>query len=551
MTTKKVTATTATEPASATAAIYITIAVLLVFALFSFFLRGGLSVEEKLPSGDSAWTIAVSHQVEVHEKGAAIYISPPWDTRYSRLFSQSLSHNGLRQKRTKTDNKRDILLIAPEIGKYKIETNFSVHVSSLLRSEPKKISLPENNRSQWLSSSAGVTVETSFTTGIVDRLSKDSTSSDETIEKLFNYVSNNIRIRKGASSDSEKALFKKQASVLGSNHVLLALLRTAHLPARLVTGVNLQAPSAEQPFYWVEVYDAETWIPLDPVHGYLRNLPVFYIPVRKGDEPLVITEKATVKSTTWKIDTVSTPRGLSVSDTRKLSDIFDLNRLSPANRENLGILLLLPLGVLATEIMRQLMGIRTYGTFTPSLMALAVVHVDRTTAIVVFLLVTIIGITIRSYLPNLNLQRTARLAMVFTLVSISMALVMSGFIYFDPGVDSIVVLLPVVVLTMLVDRIYTIADQRGMRTALIRLFWTVVAAFVSLFVLLQADWSIWLVAYPEIHALTLAVIIIIGLYQGPKLSEVPALSWLHEPESRVSRSNDKRRLQSGQSGDSK
>ena len=200
--------------------------------------------------------------------------------------------------------------------------------------------------------------------------------------------------------------------------------------------------------------------------------------------------------------------------------------------------------------MRQLMGIRTYGTFTPSLMALAVVHVDRTTAIIVFLLVTIIGITIRSYLPNLNLQRTARLAMVFTLVSISMAIVMSGFIYFDPGVDSIVVLLPVVVLTMLVDRIYTIADQRGMRTALIRLFWTVVAAFVSLFILLQADWSIWLVAYPEIHAVTLAVIIIIGLYQGPKLSEVPALSWLHEPESRVARSTDKRR-QRGQSGDSK
>jgi hypothetical protein len=173
-------------------------------------------------------------------------------------------------------------------------------------------------------------------------------------------------------------------------------------------------------------------------------------------------------------------------------------------------------------------------------MALAVVHVDRMTAITVFLMVTIIGITIRAYMPNLNLQRTARLAMVFTLVSISMAIIMSGFIYFDPAADSIVVLLPVVVLTMLVDRIYTIADQRGMRTALVRLFWTAVAAFVSLLILLQADWSIWLVAYPEIHALTLAVIIIIGLYQGPKLSEAPTLGWLHEPESMISRSTDKR-----------
>ncbi|MBT8134431.1 MAG: hypothetical protein KJO03_07965, partial [Gammaproteobacteria bacterium] len=292
------------------------------------------------------------------------------------------------------------------------------------------------------------------------------------------------------------------------------------------------------------------WIPLDPVRGYLRNLPPHFIPLRKGDVQLVVTENAKVKSTSWKIETVNAPSGLSTSSaSSKLTDIFDLNRLSPENRENLGLLLLLPLGVLVTEVMRQLMGIRTYGTFTPSLMALAVIHVDKVTAITVFLLVTIIGVTIRAYLPNLNLQRTARLAMVFTLVSICMAVIMSGFIYFDPTVDSVVVLLPVVVLTMLVDRIYTIADQRGMRTALIRLLWTAVAAFVSLLVLLQADWSIWLVAYPEIHAVTLALIIIIGLYHGPKLGDIPVLNWLHEPELRRARRTDKAD-QSGQPGDS-
>jgi len=549
MSAKKVIAKSAAETASVSKAIYITIAVLLVFVLCSVLMRSWLGDKDKLPTGDSAWLINVSHQVEVLEKGASIYISPPWDTRYAKLYSQSLSHSGLQQKRKRSDNRRDIKLIAPEAGNYRIETEFRVHVSSLIRSEPKKIKLSETNRSQWLSPSTDIKVDTVYTTGVIDRLSKDIASPDELIDKLFNYASNNIRIKKQASRDSERVLSQKSASELGTINALIALLRTAHLPARLVTGVNLQAKAAEQPFYWLEVYDSETWIPLDPVHGYLRNLPAFYIPVRKGDEPLVIAEKATVQSTTWKLETVNAPSGLSVSGSRKMTDIFDLNRLSPENRENLGLLLLLPLGVLATEIMRQLMGIRTYGTFTPSLMALAVVHVDKTTAIIVFLLVTIIGISIRAYLPNLQLQRTARLAMVFTLVSISMAVIMSGFIYFDPTADSVVVLLPVVVLTMLVDRIYSIADQRGMRTALVRLLWTAVAAFVSLLVLLQADWSIWLVAYPEIHAVTLALIIIIGLYHGPKLCDVSILKWLREPELRRTRRTDKTD-QSLQSGDS-
>lgn len=93
-----------------------------------------------------------------------------------------------------------------------------------------------------------------------------------------------------------------------------------------------------------------------------------------------------------------------------------------------------------------------------------------------------------------------------------------------------------------------VAIQRGICTAMIRLLWTVIAAIISLFVLLQADWSIWLVSYPEIHAITLAVIII-SLYQGPKLSSVPLLSWLHEPDSRVSRSTDRRRRQREETGD--
>lgn len=545
MTTKKKTPVPVTPPK----VIYYAIAGLLLFFLFAISFRLSIQQDGKLPAGDSAWTISLTHQIEVHDKGAMIQIAPPWDTRFARLFAQSLSHTGLHQKRTKADSsKRDIILIAPATGVFTAQTIFSVHVSSLPRGEAKKSTLSEDNRSQWLSPASGVEINTTATTAIVERLSKNSASAEETIEKLFNYVSNNIRINQRASSDSEKALAKKRGTVLGSNHALLALLRTAHLPARLVTGVNLQAAAAEQPAYWVEVYDAEAWIPLDPANGYLKNLPPYFIPMRRGGEQLVIIEKATVRSTTWKINTVTAPKGLSVSDSKNLLDVFDLNRLSPTNREKLGVLLLLPLSVLATEIMRHLMGIRTYGTFSPSLLALSVVHVDRTTALIVFLLVTVIGITIRAYLPNLNLERTARLSIVFTLVSISMALVMSGFIYFDPSVDSAVVLLPVVVLTMLVDRIYSVADQRGMHTAMIRLMWTAVAAVISFFVLLQSEWSIWLVAYPEIHLVTLAVIILVGLYQGKKLSELPVLSWLHEPAPRKSRSTD-RANQSGQSGD--
>lgn len=510
--------------------VYVMIFSLFVFALLAISYRVLISDSDDLPTGDSAWTISVMLQIETYEKAASVQISPPWNTPFARMFAQSLSHPELQLKRSKkTESKRDITLVAVDPGTYIINADFDVHISALPRSTLKNTKLSELNRSLWLSSSEAVLVGSKTALKVLDQFPSTEFLADELIEKLFNYVSNNIRVRLHGNVDSDITLRKRRGSPIGINNALLALLRSAHLPARMVTGIHLQDKASSQPYYWVEVYDGEKWLPLDPVHGYMKELPAFYIPLRKGGDTLFIVQDAEVNKINWSINTTGMPGHFHESASRNPLEIFNFNRLSPSNRENLGLLLLLPLGVLATEILRQIGGIRTYGTFTPTLLALATVHVDRITALIVFSLVIIIGVSIRALIPNIDLERTARLAIVFTLVSASMSIVTSGLIYVDPSVDSVVVLLPVVILTMLVDRIYSISDELGMHTAMVRLFWTLVAAFFSLVVLWQVSWGMWLVSYPEIHLLTLACIILIGLYRGPKISELPVFYWLREP----------------------
>ena len=519
---------------------YLIILSLVLLAISVITFRLFLTDNKSLPTGDSAWTINLFLQLETYEKAASIQIPPPWDTKFTRMFAQSLTHPELQLKRAeKSENKRDVMLVAATPGKYIINTEFNIHVASLPRSNPRKTSLSELNRSLWLSSSEDIVVDGKTVSAILEKFPSTEYSTEALIEKLFNHVSNSVRIRQYGNIDSEVTLLKRRGSELGLNNALLALLRSAHLPARLVTGINLHEKASLQPYYWVEVYNNEIWLPLDPVHGYMAELPPFYVPLRKGGDNLFIVKDAKLLKMEWSINTMVMPNQYQAADSRHALDIFNFNRLSPSNRENLGLLLLLPLGVLATELLRQIGGIRTYGTFTPTLLALATVHVDRITALIIFSLVVIIGITIRSLLPNFNLERTARLAIVFTLVVASMSVVTSGLIFFDPSVDGMVVLLPVVILTMLVDRIYSISDQLGLHTAMVRLFWTLIAAFFSLVVLWQINWSIWLVSYPEIHLVTLAFIILIGLYRGPKMSELPGLYWLREPEVHTSRKTDR------------
>ena len=57
-------------------------------------------------------------------------------------------------------------------------------------------------------------------------------------------------------------------------------------------------------------------------------------------------------------------------------DIFDLRRLPIELHEVLKVILLLPLGALVTAIVRTIVGLRTFGTFTPTLLALSFVYND-------------------------------------------------------------------------------------------------------------------------------------------------------------------------------
>lgn len=410
-----------------------------------------------------------------------------------------------------------------------IEAHFDLHISSVPRPEPKRPAPSETNRAAWLSVAEGMPVESPAFTAVVDRLANDMPESQLLVERLFEYVSETIRIRPKGSDDGGTTFKTHHGSALGATRVLVTLLRAAHLPTRIVTGLDLSLAETRQPKYWAEVYLKERWFALDVEGGYRDTLPPSIVPFRKGRESVFEAENARVSGVRWHIQPATLPRGLLASETPRAFDFLDLTRLAPATREVLGRLLLLPLGALATEVLRQLVGIRTYGTFTPTLLALAMVFVDWVTAATVFVLVTILGVTGRALLPDLELSRVPRLSIVFTLVAMFMALVVSLLIHFDPALDSAVVLLPIVILTTLIDRIYAVADESGLRVALFRLGWTIVAAVASLLILLQTYWGEWLLAFPEMHAITVAVIILLGRYRGRRLINLRWLVWLKEP----------------------
>lgn len=493
-------------------------------------IRATLHSGERLPAGDSVWRLTWTISANAQKSGAVIRLSPPWDTAHNRLFGQNLLHPGMRvQRPVKPERRRDIVTVATRPGLTQLIVMFDIHSSARARpSVSARPPLAAHAREALLGSEADIQVDDAS----VARAAKEIVTGDPDglMQRIFGYITKQIGRNPSGPDDAASVIRVGQGTPLGRLRAMVALCRAAGIPARIVSGFVLRELAEAQPSLWLEAYFDERWQPFDPQSGYAGEVPPSYLPVRRGGDRFFETIDADAVQAKYSIARIDAPPGLYADESKRLVDVFNLNRLPIESRNALAILMLLPLGALLTATVRSVIGVHTYGTFTPTLLALSATIVDWRSATIIFALVIVIGFGGRALLPGLKLSRTPRLAIVFTLIAISMAFAVSIMEHYEFNPGNVTVLLPIVVLTTFVDRIYGLADEKGLQVALVRLLWTVGNAFLCFLVLLRLDWGDWIVAHPETHLVTVALVIAVYSYSGPKLSEQPWMRWLVEPK---------------------
>ena len=267
------------------------------------------------------------------------------------------------------------------------------------------------------------------------------------------------------------------------------------------------------------------WEPFDPDNGYSHTLPYNFIPVRRdGLDTVRFTgaEKVSESFTLERLPSVMRSYG-------GLFMIFDLTRLPLEMHHVLSLILLMPLGALVTSIFRTIVGLRTFGTFTPTLIALAFIFADWRTGIFVFAVVIAIGLVSRTFIDRLRLLMVPRLSVILTIVVFCIVFAISLLDYYrwTPGAQA--VLLPMVILTMTIERFFLTTEEDGSFFALQLMAGTVFMAFCCYLVLRWQRVGNLLLTFPELHFATIAVLILIGRYTGYRLTELWRFSDLTQP----------------------
>ncbi len=337
--------------------------------------------------------------------------------------------------------------------------------------------------------------------------------------------------------DNVSLLLGKNASVQKKVDLSVQLLALSGIHARSVHGIRLENQKHNAPlFHWLEVYDQKQWVFYDPLTAK-AGISEDYMAWWRGMEPLVHTQGVKNHIVNLSVARSEVPAVQASLETGELKKPFLLNfsllSLPVETQAVYHVILLVPVGVFLLVVLRNVIGIRTFGTFMPVLIALAFRETQLLWGVIFFTALIAIGLVMRLYLAHLKLLVVPRLAAVLIVVIFLMALfsILTHKLGLERGLS--VALFPMVILTMTIERMSIVWEELGALETLTQGAWSLVAAVMAYGVMTISYLDHLLFVFPELLFILLAATLCLGRYSGLRLLELPRFKSLAKIKSDV------------------
>jgi hypothetical protein len=381
---------------------------------------------------------------------------------------------------------------------------------------PGKITMPE-----WTE------VEREAVESVLKDLHEKSADLDSLVPLLINQINH-------AQSGSEIGLLLGAEGRIDKK-IELAVNILAHLAihARSVHGIRLADRGKNVPLVdWIEVFDGKQWGAYNFDNGE-SELPEDYFPWWRGDEPILHAQgvqKARAElSVAAKQEEAVRSAGIIGKISQPVLHNFSIFGLPLQVQSVYRVLLMIPIGALFIVILRNVVGLRTFGTFMPVLIALAFRETQLVWGLALFIVLLAAGMGVRLYLEHLKLLVVPRLAAMLTVVILLMLAfsVLTHKLGLERGLS--VALFPMVILTMAIERMAVIWDELGPAEALQQGAGTLAAAAGAYLVMSSRLIEHLVFIFPELLFILLAVTILLGRYSGYRLLEIRRFKAIAEP----------------------
>ncbi|MGE3608730.1 MAG: UUP1 family membrane protein [Bacteriovoracaceae bacterium] len=351
------------------------------------------------------------------------------------------------------------------------------------------------------------------------------------IRKIYYYVEEEIQ-RNTDIKTIHETLNTGKGSPLIKAKLFNIMARRKSIPSRIV--VMIRVPNKKEReenkrirfTFANEVFLNNKWIPIDTNRGYFGERPENFMVVHRNYEEVerIISKKRvsySIQMDRAKINRFN--RAEYKKEVMKSDSIFaklSLYRLPLPLQTMFMTILLIPVGTLVLSLARNIIGIPTFGIFTPILLTLFFKETSFTFGLLFFGVVVLVGIGERYILDKFYLLAVPRMSIILTLV----IMFMIGYSFFSADVtffsQNHLAFFPIVIVTTNIERLSIMLTEEGLLNTLKTLFGTLIIAILGYSLYSIPTLEMFMFTNPELLFTIIGFLILIGKYKGYRLSEL-------------------------------
>ncbi len=348
-----------------------------------------------------------------------------------------------------------------------------------------------------------------------------------TIENIYNYVlALEGRSFKG-TTDAVTAAKLGAASCNGKSRLFVAMARNLGIPARLVGGIILNTGRKKTSHQWLELHIGDHWVPFDALNDHFAEHPANYLVLYKGDHNLFRHTRNINFDYSFSIQRrIVTNHALtSFLDGQKLNLHAFLRSFRRLNisLNLLKIILMLPFGVVIVVVARNVVGMRTFGTFLPAIMAVAFRETGLLPGLFALCVVLLVTNLIRYPLDRIGVMHTPKLAilMIAVVVTIlSLGIISQEMKLGDLANIGAAGMFPIALLTITSERFAISVAEEGLKKTLGTALQTFAVLSVCYVVIASLALQAMVLAFPELLLGVVALNLWLGSWTGLRVVEL-------------------------------
>jgi len=190
--------------------------------------------------------------------------------------------------------------------------------------------------------------------------------------------------------------------------------------------------------------------------------------------------------------------------------------------QTMALLLLLPVVATLASFFRQVVGIKAFGIYTPSIITFALLAFDPNGlkyGIAVFASVIFIGMVTRYVLRRFRLLYLPRVAITLSVISFSMlGILILGGAFNRTGLAGVSIF-PLLIMITITEKFVAVQLEKGTKAALILAAETLGISLVGYALISWSAFISFILAYPWTVLFTIPLNVLLGKWTGLRLSE--------------------------------